>query len=1063
MLRRRILASAMASVMAIGSVAVVASAEETAAATAQVKTKADLEAFVKSFDSFRNKEINDYGSISSENFLDAVEYAENVINASDSTVDDYTAAYQMLAAVYGQMKIYTAEELSALIKANKSKYDSNNVYNEDLGDTIYKNEDGKNQWDKFVTAYEDADAVQNSKDSRIISDAYETLKATSDNLSLMTTVTKAQYRAALKTYEQLKQKIYTYDTWRRGYITSDWTNLTSGNFWKYTGAGVTFGGLYSYFVSLEDGADGIYQAYEELDGYKSVNKTSLAEIVNGYAKVCDAIEVIPTWTADDTSRASKASVKSLINEYRGRLAFDFAPATAEALYASIKAAVPGLKVAVDGTYVAADKAANIWTTETAEVQRAHRERGDLGQDDNGNWHVNFNENWMNPSQDYYTAEPFTYLVDASIDVMPDYVYDADGKKAATQGATSFYIPVDANGLWTGDAVITDAKAKYTNDTIKSWKLVSRNSKVDLTDYVAVEDAVVSGNHLHELAAESASKTTPTKDLVSKAGTDAATVKNAANAAAETVKAMNKGEDAASVALKDNAEGLAAWKKYIAANASAINAAIEDIGIYASAVKNSTAAGATESAAKSLKTAADALTALLTGKEAQAVLTAAGANSTDVQAVLDTIAKAANVADLEKTAEYLAAAQKADVAYQNAQIRDTSVDNYFRNEFADGWQLDWQGNAQGEFVGARWSGIQITRYIDLGTNQLENKVVDLSYAMALANLYISENKDAIKANTNYLYELNTTDEIAEGTAKGSAAEWAIVYRYLKYALSDKYDVTVGKYTKADVIDLLEKSYDLAEKTGDAALFEYNHNQLVDSRKIASDWVASANKDKKYKDGKAVDGSTATDIYNDLKGKFDALQSDYNMFKYSFEEIYKNLAVYAEMIDENELEANDTLKAALADTAYALSVVEDLDDELSTAINDEAFTTDRFFQGFNRVYTSTDDSGSYKLKTGPATEAYIEIPAAKSGSATLSHWNLMKAYEALQAEVKRQTEKTVLLGDVNGDGVVNALDASAILKAVVNNTVIETAVGDYNTDGAVNALDASAILKFVVSQS
>ena len=77
MLRRRILASAMASVMAIGSVAVVASAEDTAAATKQVKTKADLEALVKSYDSFRAKEINDYGSMSGEKFLDALEYADN--------------------------------------------------------------------------------------------------------------------------------------------------------------------------------------------------------------------------------------------------------------------------------------------------------------------------------------------------------------------------------------------------------------------------------------------------------------------------------------------------------------------------------------------------------------------------------------------------------------------------------------------------------------------------------------------------------------------------------------------------------------------------------------------------------------------------------------------------------------------------------------------------------------------------------------------------------------------------------------------------------------------------
>ena len=107
MLRRRILASAMASVMAIGSVAVVASAEDTAAATKQVKTKADLEALVKSYDSFRAKEINDYGSMSGEKFLDALEYADNVINDSASTVDDYTVAYQMVTATYNSLKIYT--------------------------------------------------------------------------------------------------------------------------------------------------------------------------------------------------------------------------------------------------------------------------------------------------------------------------------------------------------------------------------------------------------------------------------------------------------------------------------------------------------------------------------------------------------------------------------------------------------------------------------------------------------------------------------------------------------------------------------------------------------------------------------------------------------------------------------------------------------------------------------------------------------------------------------------------------------------------------------------------
>ncbi|MGN0650669.1 MAG: dockerin type I repeat-containing protein [Oscillospiraceae bacterium] len=53
-----------------------------------------------------------------------------------------------------------------------------------------------------------------------------------------------------------------------------------------------------------------------------------------------------------------------------------------------------------------------------------------------------------------------------------------------------------------------------------------------------------------------------------------------------------------------------------------------------------------------------------------------------------------------------------------------------------------------------------------------------------------------------------------------------------------------------------------------------------------------------------------------------------------------------------------------------------------------------------------------------------------------------------------------GDVNGDGTVNALDASAILKNVANNKTTDKQVGDTNSDGTVNALDASTILKYVV---
>ncbi len=56
---------------------------------------------------------------------------------------------------------------------------------------------------------------------------------------------------------------------------------------------------------------------------------------------------------------------------------------------------------------------------------------------------------------------------------------------------------------------------------------------------------------------------------------------------------------------------------------------------------------------------------------------------------------------------------------------------------------------------------------------------------------------------------------------------------------------------------------------------------------------------------------------------------------------------------------------------------------------------------------------------------------------------------------------LPGDVNNDGVLNALDAAAILKDIVELGKCENAqVGDLNGDSVMNAMDASAILKYVV---
>ena len=867
MLRRRILASAMASVMAIGSVAVVASAEETTAATTQAKTKADLEAYVKSFDKFRDDDINDYGSLSGEKFLDAIEYAENVLDEDGSTVDDYTVAYAMLEATYNKLKIYTAQELKSLLDANKKNYDQGNVYNEELGDPVFE----ETGYATFEEAYADAESVLGSSDSRIITDAYEALDAAANNLSRYAVVTKAQFRTALKEYEAMLQKEFKYESWRVGTLGTDWVDLksvgTETGYWGYSGQNVAFGALYAHFAGAKDA---INAAYEQMDEIKSLKQTSLTDIVKGYYAAVNSVSVMNAWTADDTNRASKANVQKLLNEYHSRLVFDYATSDANELFDAAKEITEGdLKVLITIN----DGQATKWVDLSKADDKAEF---DAYVADNGSaWNGTVAKYTADPDGDG-TGIDYWKLAEAGLNI-----------KAGTQ----FYIPLDDDGKYwrkNGD----DFEALSTNKPNGKYKLITKNVNVDLADYIKVDSTMLD----HDT---------------------------------------------------DNAD------------------------------KNN---------------------------------------------VLD-----GDVVDRGGWYEHTERIGKWGVVQHSMQVSH------------DAAKLDgWSDVAAADIVRT-----------------------DLLDAMQLAEIYLSNDKEAI-ANSA-IYALDTTDSIAEGTAKGSSAEWTLVYRYLRYALHDKYDTSYDLYTKADVEKLIEDCYELAEKTGDAALFSVNHNRLVDARQAALDWVKSANKDKRYKDNVSapeMNGAylTSTDVYVFLKNFYTDLNNDYEAFKYSFEEVYNKISDAKAAIDEGDLEATDTLLAALEDVSYKLSVVKSFDEEFG--LENDAFTTDRYFQGFNRVFTKGDE---YKLAistTDAGERVYVTIAKPSDNAVSKSYDDVKVAYEALVAEIEKQTNPEVKLGDVNKDGVVNALDASAILKAVVDNTVIDVKVGDYNADGAVNALDASAILKFVV---
>lgn len=406
-----------------------------------------------------------------------------------------------------------------------------------------------------------------------------------------------------------------------------------------------------------------------------------------------------------------------------------------------------------------------------------------------------------------------------------------------------------------------------------------------------------------------------------------------------------------------------------------------------------------------------------------------------------------------------------VKVENADGDDFATADNGAMDHGNEWPyFGWGAIIAGDNAGHDWDAA-INGVIYKEVADYEGAVINLSTAYALAMDYL-DGDDSYTAMTD---AIDTTGVVANDDYKGNSKEWAIVYRYLNYALKDKYDATVSdeKYTKADVKALIEKAYDLAELTGDASIFEDAHMDLVEARQTAIDWVKLANSDKMYKEytGRvAADGSdyiSSSEAYKALKAQYDALEKEYNAMKYSFGDIYEKLAEVSEMIDDGELEATTALMTAMDNTAYALSVIAD---EVTVSTGDEytdnaGFTVDREFMAYNRVITNTGDP--QVIKTIATELGKSDAGVTTKDGANPTHAALATAYESLLAEIKAQTAPEVLLGDVDANGTVNALDAAALLQAIVADKALDLAVADYDKSGTVNALDASAILIAIVN--
>ncbi len=360
MMKKRILASSMASVMALSSVSVVAFADEKTKDYGEAVTKAELEAYLESLESFVDEKLDDYGFVQGEDFTAAVAHANDVLADSRAKATDYTAAYQMVKSVKDNLRIYSATELKALVKQHKAAYDSENVLNKSIGDKVYSEE----TFSEFADAYVDAEGNVDSDDARSITDAYVALEKAADKLEEKSTVKKSELRNSLRAYEALEAKMADYETWRRGTVTekpstgkkADLTKLSlsfgdlcyivyddnvyttdkiytywDGSQWSEVAKGANNFFIGTGKVDRGDGDklyDTLKNIYKDLDELKGVTETSDDKYIEARKALDEAVKIFNSWKADDLKSGTKTAAKSVESKYHAQLveAYNYADA-----------------------------------------------------------------------------------------------------------------------------------------------------------------------------------------------------------------------------------------------------------------------------------------------------------------------------------------------------------------------------------------------------------------------------------------------------------------------------------------------------------------------------------------------------------------------------------------------------------------------------------------------------------------------------------------------------------------------------------------------------------------
>ncbi len=1061
-MKKRIIASTMASVMALsGAASALVAAADVADFNTQAVSKADLKKFMedKEITALVDGGIDNYGSISGENFQKAVDFANAVLDDADATADDATAAYLMVKAAKAALKQYTKEELQLLVAECKPKYETNNELNED--DAIYDEDD----WTEFVEAYETADDCKESDDILETTDAYEELDA-KKNPKELTKKTKREIDTARNNYIKALNKEFEFQPWQRGTV--------SGTKTDYDGLQFAWGTLYAHIASAKDD---LMDTYDDFTKFKGRSVTTNTEIVEAVNAMENAAKVLNGFESKFESASTKASVTGLLSKYHGQLVYTYNKTDAAKLITDLQAAAgtagADLRYTVDGVVTEnadAPTTANLdefWNLENSSKKKyqplgGNGKVGGTGADNTAN---------------------VTKLIGAALEIeSSEKLYYVLDKKNKLENGKYAIVDTSVVGTGTGNGYFFDDKGD-ASDWISSQaagtsyevKTLNAKSTLKISDYLEVTP-----QDILDVLASSASGASAVTDAVDalqsaidglyKAGTpatgDLATDKTAVGNYLTSLQAVTGATAANTQTVAAISAAIDDAKALVSAIDTAI-AAVNDSTIDDDDIADVVAAATNMSSLlTAIGTATTTESVTLTGLPASAptIQTSALAAGSTLEDLRD---------DIDDAKDALSDELETITMSSLNMVMDLDSEMAFKlnsdNKTDKGLKYFHDGALLSSFQFAPYASSRDTWACDL-------TVVSLAKALMLYQEFVADPMDLRGAHDLDNMLTISPDLKAD---KNDPKSWRLLYNYMKYALEDEFEAAaVAEYKLKDVIALTEKSEKLLTDTVETALFTGSHNNLVTNVNAANEWIKLAKADKsRYEDcqttysvntveasGTTVDSSfkDSTAMYNELNDTYKQLKKEYDGFKYSYGDIVKTMSDIAKQIDKGDFSEDVAKKLAkdLEETAAAFIKITDVFNADGDPLDDcGLFNDDGTMNTSNRLYTYGD-----KLDSLYFDGTKIKIAESKKADKeNYEHFVMQKAYEKLVQDYTDATTKPEdkVTTDVDGNGKFELADVSAMLKIYVDKKG-EVSKHDFNKDGKVDLTDVTELLKQYVNK-